>query len=90
MCGLCVCCGYVNVWALCVLWICECVGSVCVVDVSMSGCCVCVLWMCECVGSLCVVDVSMSGQCVFCGCVNVWALCVLRMCCVGSVCVVNV
>ena len=36
------------------LWICECVGSVCVVDVSMSGCCV--LWMCECVGYVCVVD----------------------------------
>ena len=44
-------------WALCVLWICECVGSVCVVDVSMSGYCVCcgcvnvwalcVLWMCQ-------------------------------------------
>ena len=67
MCGLCVYCGCVNVWALCGLWMCECVGSVCIVDVWMCGlgvCCgclnvwaLCVLWMCECVSSVCVVDV---------------------------------
>ena len=41
------------------LWMCECVGSVCV------------LWMCECVSSVRVVDVSMCEFCVCCGCANV-------------------
>ena len=55
MCGLCVGCGCVNVWALCGLWMCECVDTVCCGCVNVWA--LCVLWVCECVGTVCVVGV---------------------------------
>ena len=46
VCGLCACCMCVLVWAVCMLYVCSCVGCVHVVCVFLCGlcaCCMCVL-----------------------------------------------